>query len=110
MPRYMHQFNYSHESMRAMAGDPQDRRAVAEELVAAAGGKLIDFYLCFGDYDGITITEFPSNADVASVALAAGASGAFSKMKTTVLITSDESMGAMEKAGQVSGLAGRGLV
>ena len=110
MPRYMHQFSYSLQSMKAMAEKPQDRRAVAEELTAAAGGKLIDFYLCFGDYDGITITEFPSNVDVASVALAAGASGAFTKMKTTVLITSEESMEAMEKVGQVAGFAGRGLV
>ena len=110
MPRYMHQFSYSQDSMKAMTGNPQDRRAVAEELVAKAGGELIDFYLCFGEYDGVTIAEFPSNADAASVALAAGASGAFTKLNTTVLIAGDESMEAMEKAGQVSGLAGRGLV
>jgi len=109
MPRYMHQFSYTTESMKSMAAKAQDRRAVAEELVAEAGGKLIDFYLCFGDHDGVVIAEYPSNVDVAAVALAAGASGAFSEMKTTVLLTNDESMEAMAKAGQFSGLAGRGL-
>jgi uncharacterized protein with GYD domain len=98
----MHQFSYSLESMKAMTATPQDRRAAAEKLMAAAGGKLIDVYFCFGDYDGVVISEFPSNVDAASVALAAGASGGFSDMKTTVLITMDESMEAMAKAGQVA--------
>ena len=102
MPRYMHQFGYSLESMKAMAAKPQDRRAAAEKLMAAAGGKLIDVYFCFGDYDGVVISEFPSNVNAASVAFAAGASGAFSDMKTTVLITMEESMEAMAKAGQVA--------
>lgn len=102
MPRYMHQFSYSLESMKAMAAKPQDRRAAAEKLMAAAGGKLIDVYFCFGDYDGVVISEFPANVNAASVALAAGASGAFSDMKTTVLITMEESMEAMAKAGEVA--------
>ena len=110
MPRYMHQFSYTHESMKVLAETPQDRRAVAEQLVAAAGGKVIDMYFCFGDYDGVVITEFPSNVDAASVAMAAGASGAFANMKTTVLITMDESTEAMAKIGRVADYAGRGLV
>jgi uncharacterized protein with GYD domain len=110
MPRYMHQFRYSTESVKAMAAKPQDRRSAAKKLMAAAGGKLIDIYFCFGDYDGVVICEFPSNVDAASVALAAGASGAFSDMKTTVLITMEESVAATAKAAKFAGLAGRGLV
>jgi len=110
MPRYMLQFSYSPQAVKAMAEKPSDRRAVAAEVVGAAGGKLIEFYLCFGDYDGITIMELPSNVDAAAVALAAGSSGAFSKIETTVLLTPDESMEAMARAGQVAGYAGRGLV
>jgi len=102
MPRYMHQFSYSLESMKAMATKPRDRRTATEKLVTAAGGELIDIYFCFGDYDGFVITEFPSNVDVASVALVAAASGGFSKVKTTVLITMDEAMEAMDKASQVA--------
>jgi uncharacterized protein with GYD domain len=110
MPRYLHQFSYSQESLKVMVGKPQDRRAVAEELMAAAGGKLIDMYLSFGDYDGVVIAEYPSHVDAAAVAMAAGASGAFSQMKTTVLISMDDSLDAMAKAGEVAGHAGRGLV
>jgi uncharacterized protein with GYD domain len=98
MPRYMQQVKYSLDSTKAMAEKPQDRRAAAKKLMAAAGGKLIDAYFCFGDYDAVVISEFPSNVDAASVALVLGASGGFSDVKTTVLITVEESMEAMTKA------------
>ncbi|MEM7223047.1 MAG: GYD domain-containing protein [Pseudomonadota bacterium] len=103
MPRYMHQFTYSLDSMQAMAAKPQDRKKAAKKLFAAAGGRLVDLYFCFGDYDGVAISEFPSNVDAASAILAAGASGAFATMKTTVLITMDEAKDAMAKAGKVTG-------
>ena len=102
MPRYMHQFSYSLDSMKAMTAAPQDRRAAAKTLIAAAGGELIDIFFSFGDYDGVLLTEFPSNVDAVSAAMAAGASGGFARMKTTVLITMDEAAQAMEKAGQLT--------
>lgn len=102
MVRYMHQFSYSTDSAKAMLEKPQDRRAAAEELLAAAGGKLHDFYFSFGDYDGIVISEFPTHVDAASVGLAIAASGGIAKFKTTVLISPDDGMAAMDKAGKVA--------
>ena len=103
MPRYLHQFSYSTDSVRAITAKPHNRKQAATKLFKAAGGKIIDFYYCFGDYDGVVISEFPSNVDAAAVALTVGASGGFSKMKTTVLITMDESVEAMKKANKVAG-------
>ena len=95
MPRYLHQFSYSTDAVRAITAKPHNLKA--------AGGRVIDMYYCFGDYDGVVISEFPSNVDAAAVALTVGASGAFSKMKTTVLITVEESVEAMKKANKVAG-------
>lgn len=103
MPRYLHQFGYSTESIKGMVTTPQDRREAAEKLFSAAGGKLIDMYFCFGKFDGIAISEFPSQVDAATVAMTIGASGAFSTMETTVLIDMDEAVQAMQKAGQLAG-------
>lgn len=103
MPRYLHQFSYSTDAIRAMASKPQDRKKAAQKIFAAGGGKLIDMYMCFGKFDGVAISEFPSNVDAASVALTVGASGAFSRMQTTVLIPMDEAVGAMEKASKLAG-------
>lgn len=102
MPRYLHQFGYSTESIKGMVATPQDRREAAENLFSAAGGKLIDMYFCFGEFDGIAISEFPSQVSAATVALTVGASGAFSKMQTTVLIDMSEAVQAMQNAGKLS--------
>ena len=102
MPRYLHQFGYSTDSIKGMVTTPQDRRQAAEKLFSAAGGKLIDMYFCFGEFDGIAISEFPAQVNAATVALTVGASGAFSKMETTVLIEMDEAVQAMRNAGELS--------
>jgi len=102
MATYLYHFNYSLDSVKGMVAKPQNRREAAEKVLAAAGGRLLDMYFCFGDYDGIAISEFHSNVDAAAASLAISSSGAFSRVKTTVLITMDESVQAMEKAGEVA--------
>ena len=102
MTRYLHQFSYSQDSIKGMVASPQQRRESAEKVIEAGDGKLLDMYFAFGEFDGIAISEFPSHVEAASVALALGASGAFSKMETTVLISMDETVAAMKKAGAVA--------
>ena len=102
MATYLHHFSYSLESVKAMVAKPQDRRAAAEKVFAATDGRLVDLYFCFGEYDGVAISEFPSNVDAAAASLAISSSGAFSNVKTTVLITMEEAVKAMDKAGQVA--------
>ena len=101
MPRYLHQFSYSVESIKGITAKPQDRKKAAAKVFKEAGGKIVDMYFCFGDYDGVVISEFPSNVDAAAVALTVGSTGAFSKMKTPVLITNDEAIDAMKKANKI---------
>ena len=99
----MAQFKYSLDSVKGMVAKPQNRRAAAEKIFAAAGGKLEEMYYCFGEFDGFAIIDFPSNVDAASAVLAVGSSGAFSDIQTTVLIDMDESVEAMEKAHSIVG-------
>jgi len=102
MPRYLHQFSYATESVKGMVASPQNRRETAAKVMEAGGGKLIDMYYTFGEFDGVAMSEFPSNTDAAAVALALGASGAFSRMETTVLIDMDDAVDAMKKASSVA--------
>ena len=103
MPRYLHQFGYSTDSIKGMITTPQNRREAAEKIFSAAGGKVLDMYFCFGEFDGIAISEFPAQVNATAVALTVGSSGAFSKMHTTVLIEMDEAVEAMQKAGGLVG-------
>jgi len=101
MSKYMTQFSYSTASMKGMVDHPQDRRAAAEKIFNAAGGTIECMYYCFGEYDGIVIGEFPSDVAAASAILAIGSSGAFSTIKTTVLIPMEDSVAAMEGANKI---------
>jgi len=102
VPRYLHQFGYSTESIKGMVATPQNRREAAEKIFSAAGGKILDMYFCFGRFDGVAISEFPSQVDAATVALTVGATGAFSKLETTVLLDMDEAVQAMQNASKLT--------
>lgn len=101
MATYLFQFSYAVEAVKGMVARPQNRREAADKVIGAAGGRILDMYFCFGDYDGVAIAEFPGTVNAAAASLAISSSGGFSKVKTTVLITMDESVQAMEKAGEV---------
>jgi uncharacterized protein with GYD domain len=103
MPIYMSQFSYSTESIHSMVKNPQDRRAAAQRIFSAAGGNIIEMYYCFGEYDGVVISEFPTDVAAASALLAVGSTGAFSNLKTTVLLTMHTGVTAMEGAKEIVG-------
>ncbi len=70
-------------------------RPVIERL----GGRLESAYYAFGDYDVIFIVEVPDNVTAAALALAANAGGALKAVRTTPLMTLEEGMEALRKAG-----------
>jgi uncharacterized protein with GYD domain len=102
MPKHMLQFSYSSGAVSGLLKSPQDRTAVARGLVEGVGGKLESFYYCFGEYDGVAIAEFPDNASAAAASMALSGSGGFSAVRSTVLLTAQEAVAAMRKAGGLS--------
>ena len=59
------------------------------------------FWYAFGDHDGYNLWEAPDNVSMAAVAVAIGAGGALSSFQTTVLLTVEETLAALEKAQSV---------
>ena len=74
MPAYVTLFRYTQKGIENIKDGPA-RVDAAKQLLAAAGGKLIGFYLTMGQYDAIAITEFPNDEAVARSYLAGGAQG-----------------------------------
>lgn len=101
MPCYMYQASYKAEQYKAMIEKPQDRSVQASKVIEAYGGTLHQFFFAFGEFDVVAISEFPDNESATAAALAVASTGAFSNFTTTVLITPDEAMRAMTKAGSV---------
>lgn len=103
MPLYMYQAAYTTESWTAQINDPQNRiETVARAVCEAAGGKVVGAWLSFGEYDLVVIADVPDKESMAALAMAVGAGGAIKASKTTVLMTGDEGLKALKKAGAVA--------
>ena len=99
MPHYLLQVAYTADAWAAQVKSPQNRIDAVRPAVERLGGKIETAYLAFGDYDLITILEMPDNVSAAAFSLAASAGGAVKAIKTTPLMTLEEGIEAMRKAG-----------
>ena len=101
MPLYLSKFSYTPETWARLIGNPEDRRAAAQAYIESVGGKLHGFWYAMGTHDGYNLWEAPDNVSMAAVALAISAGGALSSFETTVLLSVEDTLAALRKAGQV---------
>ena len=102
MPTYMTQVGYTAEAWAALTRNPEDRSTAIRGLAEAMGGRLISFYNSFGEYDVLVIYEAPDESTAAAIVLAAVSSRHLSGVKTTVLLSVEEGLEAMRKAGEAT--------
>lgn len=102
MPMYLSRFGYTSETWARLIKHPENRRVAFAKSIESVGGKLHGLWYAFGDHDGYALWEAPDQASMAATALALGAGGAFSSIHTTVLLTAEETVAALEKASSVA--------
>jgi uncharacterized protein with GYD domain len=102
MPLYMTQVGYTSEAWAALTQNPEDRSDVFSRLAETMGGRLISFYNSFGEYDVLVIYEAPDESTAAAIVIAAVSPGHLSAAKTTVLLSAEEGVEAMRKAGEAT--------
>jgi len=102
MAHYMVQFAYTPEAWAVLAKHPQDRSKPVRELTQKLGGRVLGFFYCFGEYDGVVLAELPDDISAIATSLAAVAPGHIKAIKTTKLFTVEETMEAMHKAGSLA--------
>jgi len=100
MAYFLIQVTYTQEAWTAMINNPQNRRDAIEPVIEKLGGNIVGSWFSFGDYDGVAVLEMPDNVSAAAFAHASSASGAVKTFKTTPLMTNNEAMDFMTKAGQ----------
>jgi uncharacterized protein with GYD domain len=103
MPTYISQGRYSREAIQGMIKSPEDRTEAVSKLAQSVGGKLLWYYVTFGDYDWILAIEAPDERAAAAAVLAAAAGGGVTDLRTTVAMTPAEAMQAFKKAGELAG-------
>jgi uncharacterized protein with GYD domain len=102
MPMYLTRFSYTPETWARLVKNPEDRRLAARQYIESVGGKLHGFWYAFGDHDGYNLWEAPDNVSMAAAAIAIGAGGALSSIQTTVLLTVEETLVALQKSSSIA--------
>jgi len=102
MTIYISQGRYTAAAIRAMTAKPENRSEAIAEMLAAAGGRLIGWYLTLGRYDWLIIAEAPDERTLVSAVLAAAAGGSLSDITTTVALSAEDTVKAFGQAGELS--------
>jgi uncharacterized protein with GYD domain len=85
----MHQWKYKDKHIRAMldSSEDVDRARVVRTAIEASDGRLLAFYLSFGEYDGLAISEFANELNALSCAMLLVGQGRIQTLHTTTLFT-----------------------
>ena len=98
MPTYITQGRYTREAIKGMIVKPEDRADQVARLISKVGGRLVAYYVTFGDYDFLVIAEAPDDVQMAAALFAAGSGGGVTDLRTTVALTSIDAKGACAAA------------
>jgi uncharacterized protein with GYD domain len=84
MPIYISRGRFTADAVKGMLAKPENREEAVAKLFKSLGGKLIGWYLTFGQHDWMAIGEFPDEKAAAAAVLAAAAGGSLSDIETTI--------------------------
>jgi uncharacterized protein with GYD domain len=101
MPLYLTRFSYTPATWAKLIKNPEDRRAAAKQYIESVGGKLHGYWYAFGDHDAYNLWEAPDNISMAATAIAIGSGGALSSIQTTVLLSVEDTLAALQKASSI---------
>lgn len=102
MPIYITQGRYTRDAIKGMIVKPEDRADSVSRAMAKVGGRLIGYYITFGDYDFLSICEAPDETHMMAALLAAASGGGVTDLRTTVAVSSTDATGAFAAAADVA--------
>jgi uncharacterized protein with GYD domain len=90
MPKFLVLFNLSSDYVAGFVEKPADRRTAVAAAAENAGGKLLDYYWMFGQYDGAAVFEFQNSKKMASFMLAVAARASLTHAETHELLEASD--------------------
>lgn len=102
MTVFITQGRYTNQALKGLVAKPEDRMAEVKALIERGGGKLIAYYITFGEYDFLTIAEGSDPISTFASLAVTGASGSVTDLRTTLGFTSAEAKQAYEKANKAA--------
>lgn len=101
MPLFITQGRFTQDAFKGMLTRPQDRAAAIGQLFAQAGGRLVAYYMTFGEYDFLVISEGPLEG-VATTTIVAAAAGGVTDLRTTLALSSTDMRDAFARAASIT--------
>jgi uncharacterized protein with GYD domain len=98
MPIFITQGRYTQQAMKGMVSKPEDRGEEVRGLFDRAGCRLLNYYMTFGEYDFLLISDAPDSKAVLSALAVAAAGGGVADLKTTLAVTTAEARDAFASA------------
>ena len=99
MAHYLFEVAYTPQAWATLLKNPHDRIEIVRPVLQKLGGDIESAYFAFGDYDLVGVMHVPSNVEAAAFSLAATAGGSIKAIKTRPVMTIQEGISAMKKAG-----------
>ena len=102
MPVFITQGRYTQPAIKGMVSNPEDRAEAVRGLMERNGGRLLSYYVTFGEYDFLVISEAPNESSILSTLAIVGAGGGVTDLKTTLAVTSAQAKDAFGMAGTIA--------
>ena len=99
MAYFLLQGAYTAEAWKTLVNNPVNRTEAIRPAVERLGGQIESTYFAFGEYDVVLILRMPDNVSAAAFSFAVAAGGAFKAHKTTPLMSMEEGLEALRRAG-----------
>ncbi len=100
MATFLVEAAYTPEAWAILLKNPQDRSQVVQTAIEKLGGRIERSWLSFGDYDIVVVVDMPDSVSAAAFAMAVSAGGSCKAVKTTPLLSVQEGVEAMKRAGE----------
>jgi uncharacterized protein with GYD domain len=97
------QGRYTDQAIKGMVQAPEDRAPAVAALIEACGGRMLHYFVTFGDYDFMVISEGADDDRLMAGLLAAAASGGVTDLRTTRAMSTDHFKSAAENAKKLIG-------
>jgi uncharacterized protein with GYD domain len=103
MPVFITQGRYTQQAIEGLVNKPEDRQDEVGRLFERAGGRLLSYYMTFGEYDFLIISDVPNETTMLSVLATAASGGGVTDVKTTLAIPTAAAKDAFAAAGKAAG-------
>ena len=95
MAVYMIQASYTSGAWGRLVQRPENRMEALKPVIEQLGGRLLDWYYSFGEYDVMLLIDVPDNVKAAAASMAVAAGGAVKAITTTPLMSPDDGFEAL---------------